>query len=170
MNLQYIYCNNQVSLMGSESHQNALEYFVNEIKDNETIMIIDHDLFLIGDLHESYYIDYDIVYLNQPRGNIVYPWPGLIIFNKVKNKSQISFKSGKIENEYCDTGGSMYYYIRDNNLNVKNISNLKYINTDNLLMETFEDIFVHLISGSDWNKDYDLQGKLDFIKDKLIYD
>jgi hypothetical protein len=38
---------------------------------------------------------------------------------------------------------------------------------DELLMSTMDYLFIHLISGSDWNKGYDLQGKLNLIKDKL---
>ena len=68
----------------------------------------------MNDLYENYYKDFDMVILPQPRGHIEYPWPGLIIFNKIKKKDQISFSSGLFEGESCDTGGEMYYYIKNN--------------------------------------------------------
>jgi hypothetical protein len=60
----------------------------------------------------------------------------------------------------------MHYYIRNNNLKIKEIAE-RHMYQDELLMSTMDYLFIHLISGSDWNKDYDLQGKLNLIKDKL---
>ena len=129
-------------------------------------MIVDHDLFVMNEVDESYYNKHDMVILPQLRGNIEYPWPGLIIFNNIKRKCEISFDSATIENESCDTGGKMYYYIKDNNLNIKKV-NESYFDDGSMLMSNLDNIFIHLISGSGWNSAYDLENKLIFLKEKI---
>jgi hypothetical protein len=166
LGIRTIECNNNIIGMSSTSHQNSFKYIINDINDGDVIMIVDHDLFIFNNLNEDYYKDYDMTILPQTKGVIEYPWPGLIIFNKVKNKSQISFESGSIENEPCDTGGRMYYYIKENNLNIKRV-NESYFDVDRMLMSNLDNTFIHLISGSGWNSNYDLEGKLTLLKEKL---
>lgn len=166
LNLKYIDCNNSISGMSSISHQNSFNYLLNDVKEGDTIMIIDHDLFLYNYLTVNYYNEYDMVILPQVRGNITYPWPGMIIFNNIKNKSQISFTSGMIEEEPCDTGANLYYYIKNNNLKIKNV-NESYFNNGEFLSSNLDDIFIHLISGSNWNTNYNLQEKINFLLKKI---
>ncbi len=165
LNLSYIDCGNQILSNDSISHQNALSKLVDIINDGDTFMMIDHDVFLISDMVEDFYNGYDMVFLNQTRGNINYPSTVLIIFNKIKNKSQISFSSGNINGDQCDTGGCLYHYIKDNDPKIRHISE-DHIENGPMLMSILENTFVHLISGSDWNKQYDLNGKIDYIKEK----
>jgi len=163
LSLQYIDCNNNLYSNDSISHQNALSKIKDIVSDGETFMIIDHDVFIISNLFESYFDKHDMVYLNQTRGTVNYPSTVLIIFNKIKNKSQISFISETIDGHKCDTGGGMYHYIKDNNVCIKYM-NEGYIESGPMLMSILDNIFIHLISGSDWNKDYNLNGKIEYIK------
>jgi hypothetical protein len=166
LGLRTINCNNIVSDMSSISHQNSFKYIIDDIEDGDNVMIVDHDLFVMNELNENYYKYFDMVILPQLRGNVEYPWPGMIIFNNIKKKNEISFESGLVENEYCDTGGKIYYYIKNNNLSVKKI-NESYFDTDSMLMSNLDDIFIHLISGSGWNSTYDLESKLILLKEKI---
>lgn len=166
LNLSYIDCNNQILSNDSISHQNALSKLVDVVNDGDTFMVIDHDVFLISDMLEEFYNEYDMTFLNQTRGNTNYPSTVLIIFNKIKNKSQISFSSGNINGDQCDTGGGMYHYIKNNNPKIRYISE-NHIENGPMLMSILENTFVHLISGSDWNKEYNLNGKINYIKEKF---
>lgn len=165
LGLRTINCNNNISGMSSVSHQNSFKYIIDDVEDGDDVMIVDHDLFVMNEVDESYYNKHDMVIVPQLRGNIEYPWPGLIIFNKIKRKYEISFESGLVENEPCDTGGKMYYYIKNNNFNIKKIK-CTYdvtVNGGNEL-DSHDDIFIHLISGSGWNSNYDLESKLVSLK------
>jgi hypothetical protein len=166
LGLRTINCNNNISGMSSVSHQNSFKYIIDDVQDGDNVMIVDHDLFVMNEVDESYYNKHDMVILPQLRGNIEYPWPGLIIFNNIKRKCEISFDSVTIENESCDTGGKMYYYIKDNNLNIKKV-NESYFDDGSMLMSNLDNIFIHLISGSGWNSAYDLENKLIFLKEKI---
>lgn len=166
LGLKYIDCQNKIGGMSSISHQNSFRYLLEDVNEGDTMMIIDHDVFLFDYLEAEYYSDYDLVMLPQIRGSITYPWPGMIIFNKVKNKNQISFDSGLFEGEYCDTGGKLYYYIQNNNLKVKSVNEI-YFNDGELLSSNLDNIFIHLVSGSDWNKNYNLQEKINFLLKKI---
>lgn len=169
LGIKYYDCDNTSISVGSSSHQHALRYLLNIISDGDSIMIIDHDIFPIDYIDEKYYENCDIVCLNHIKGHVIYPWPGLIILNNIKNKSQMSFDPGNIDGFNCDTGGSMHYYIKNNNLKIKEVAE-RHMYQNELLMSSMDNLFIHLISGSDWNKDYDLQGKLNLIKEKLNYD
>lgn len=161
LGLRTINCNNNIIGMSSLSHQNSFKYILNDINEGDLVMIVDHDLFLMNELKDSYFNEYDMVILPQIR-SVEYPWPGLIIFNKIFNKEQMSFDSGFINNEYCDTGANMYLYIKNNNPNIKRIKE-SYFDTGKMLMANLDDIFIHLISGSGWNTNYDLENKLRFL-------
>jgi hypothetical protein len=177
LNLRRIFCNNNDLYMGSLSHLNSFKYLLDDIIDGDLVMIMDHDVFINDHLSEDYYKDFDIVYLPQfsnstpgvkyTTGSIEYPWPGLVILNGVKNKNQMSFTPGIWNNEQCDTGGGMFKYILDNNLDIKHISEI-YIHNNDILMSSLDGIFIHLISGSGWNSNYDLDKKLDIIKNNLL--
>ncbi len=166
LNIGYVDCCNTITSMDSLSHQNALRKFVSIINDGDTVMLIDHDLFFTGVFDERYYDGYDMAYINQTRGVVNYPSTTIVIFNNIRNKNDISFNSGKILDENCDTGGFMYYYITNNNLKIRNIGE-SYLQDGKLLIANLDDTFVHLISGSDWNGNYDLVGKLNYIKEKF---
>ena len=81
LGLRTINCNNNILGMSSISHQNSFKYIIDDIEDGDDVMIVDHDLFVMNEVDESYYNKHDMVILPQLRGNIEYPWPGLIIFN-----------------------------------------------------------------------------------------
>lgn len=166
LNIGYVDCSNSIVSMDSLSHQNALRKFVSIINEGDTVMLIDHDLFFTGDFDERYYDGYDMAYINQTRGVVNYPSTTIVIFNNIRNKNDISFNSGQILGENCDTGGFMYHYITNNNLIIRNMHE-SYLQDGKLLIANIDDKFVHLISGSDWNGNYDLIGKLNYIKEKF---
>lgn len=153
----------------SVSHNNAFKYILNDMNNGEVVMILDHDIFLINTLDIEYFDKYDLVMLPQKRGNVEYPWPGMIIFNKVRNKDQISFDPGVIENEMCDTGGNMYYYIRNNNLNIRR-ANENHIGDKGNVMSNIDDLFIHVISGSGWNPDHNLDWKINHLRENILKD
>lgn len=170
LHISYYDCQNDNITKDSISHQNALYHFVRLIDINETNMLLDHDIFLIDEINEDYYNNYEMVFLPQYRKNhhreIIYPWPGLIIFNKIKTKNLMYIESGFIEGIPCDTGGSLYYYILDNKPKIKYIIE-SYLDEGELLMANLDNKFIHLISGSGWNEAYNLEGKMKFLRSKI---
>ena len=144
LGLGYIDCNNNIRHMSSESHQNSFKYILDDVSEGDVFMVIDHDVFLIGDLTEDYYADHDMVFLEQRRGNVSYPWPGMIIFNGLTEKDRVSFASDVVEGESCDTGGSMHEYIKSR---TQRHVREEYINQGDLLSSILDGIFLHLISG-----------------------
>ncbi len=163
LQIKYIDCFNKVKTKDSKSHQNGLCKVI-EISDiGDSFMVLDHDVFFMGNLNIDYYDGSDIVSVNQTRGHIDYPWPGIIIFSKLKTKNLFSFTSGMIDGVPCDTGGSLYYYIKYNNLRYKHIGT-SYLGEGSAMMATHDGIFLHLISGSDWNSQYDLSSKINMME------
>lgn len=158
LGFEYLDCMNKVVSMDSRSHQNALVSFVKVATVGEVTMLLDHDVFLCGTLDEDY-LTADVSYVPQARGDVVYPWPGLMIFNPLRTKSGMDFSSGVINGQACDSGGMMHGYIADHTMTRREIST-EYIGSGEQLMAMHDGIFLHLISGSDWNKDYDLGAKL----------
>ena len=163
LGLRCIDCKNSDINMSSISHQNSFKFILEDFNNGESIMILDHDVFLYNEITDDYYKNYEIVMLAQPKGNVIYPWPGLLIFNNIKNKEQLSFDSGLVEGQHCDTGGHLYYYILNNKPKCKFI-NEKYFDTDKMLMSNLDDKFIHLISGSGWNPNFDLEKKIEYLQ------
>jgi hypothetical protein len=149
---------NNIKSLGSDSHNMGLQHFVNLINNDDEVLLIDHDIFLIDNLRIEEYRNYDICYLEQERENIKYPWPGLIYFNNIKNKNNINLSPCIVNGVRLDTGGSMYNYIKD--MNVLHFNYSWITGVDMVLHNEF----LHLISGSDWNKGYKLNEKLEYIK------
>lgn len=156
---------NSVSGNPSVSHSQSFQYIMKDLSDGEVAMILDHDIFLFNNLETSYFEGYDIVMLSQTRGHIEYPWPGCLIFNKIKRKESISITPVTIEGNPCDTGGSMHYYLKENNLNIKRIKET-YFDFNQFRCANLDDIFLHMMAGSGWNNAGYLDEKLNFIMDK----
>ena len=75
---------------------------------------------------------YDIAALPQPRQHINYLWPNLLFMNidSLPNKSDMNFMCGYIDGIYVDTGGYLYYWMKNNNdLKVKEIRNFHIIHS-----------------------------------------
>jgi hypothetical protein len=170
LNLQHIHTKNHKNKNhdNSHSHAYALNFLISDvIKDDDTIMILDHDIFLIKDLDEDYYKNYDMVYTIQNRAHVEYPWAGFYIINKVKNKADMSFNLCVIDDHLLDTGGSMHYYLKKNKLNNKIVKELFFNDQTPLRYSIIDDKFVHIISGSNWNINYNLNKKFKIIKEKF---
>jgi hypothetical protein len=153
-------CNNTNAVMSSNSHQNALRVFAEQAQVGEVSMLVDHDVFMVGDLTQEY-LSGELMYVPQSRGDVDYPWPGLVIFNPLVSRSGLDFSSGVINGHACDTGGMMHHYIKGKK--TKEIGT-EYVNEGSRLMAVHDGIFLHLISGSGWNGQYDLIYKLDTIR------
>lgn len=166
LDIRCINCDNNIIGKDSKSHQNGLRKITEIIDEDDVFMIMDHDVFLINEIYESYYNNYDFLYMPQISGHIEYPAAVLIVFNKVIDKKLISFELGEIEGQICDTGGYMYYYMKNNNLKKKVISE-RHIFDGDMLMAILDYSFLHLISGSDWNSNYNLIKKLEYLKEVL---
>jgi hypothetical protein len=79
------------------------------------VMIIDSDMFLVGDLNVSEYMkDCDIAGHAQSRGPVTYLWNGIVFFNMntLPSKRELSFNCGRVEGQPCDVGGYTYYYFQ----------------------------------------------------------
>lgn len=167
LEIKCIICDNQIEKMSSNSHQNSFKYIISDIKDDESFLIVDHDLFLISDLNIKYFDNCDLLYLPQTRNDIEYPWPGLIYFRNLNDKDSISFNSGIINGNPCDTGGELYYYIQNSkNINIKKIKE-EYVYIDTDKVSILDSIFLHLIGGSGWNKEINLEKKIKYLKDSI---
>jgi hypothetical protein len=96
---------------------NVVQYSLDTIGFNHDgfVMIIDSDMFLVGDLNVSEYMkDCDISGHAQSRGFVNYLWNGIVFFNMntLPSKREISFNCGRVEGQSCDAGGYTYYYFQ----------------------------------------------------------
>ncbi len=166
LGIRYIYCHNKIPTAESISHQNSFKYILNDIQEGNDVMILDHDIFLINDLKSEYFSDYEMTFHNQTRGHVSYPWPGLMIFNNIRHINDISFYSGVFEGCACDTGGEMYKYINKHKPTIKYIGKTDELTDTSQTIQIYDNIFIHLVSGSNWNHDYNLKDKIEYIKNK----
>jgi hypothetical protein len=82
---------------------------------NDLVMIIDSDMFLVGDLNVSEYMkDCEIAGHAQSRSFITYLWNGIVFFNMntLPAKRELSFNCGDVAGQPCDVGGHTYYYFQ----------------------------------------------------------
>jgi hypothetical protein len=158
----------------SHAHSSVLQWaFHKYIKHqtNSLSVILDCDIFMIKDFSVNDYMNgYDVAGAIQKR-HITYLFPGLMFFNlkTLPNKDDIDFWCGDIEGARADTGGKLYYWIKDNpNLKIRYMTtngliclknnNLQFI-PKNLIQEYDEDYqfgviektFLHYRKGSNWN-------------------
>jgi hypothetical protein len=100
-------------------HSNALNWaFHNFIKiDANTIaMVMDHDIFVINEFSVNNYVkDYDVMALPNHSGNLIFPQPIIMLFNidSLPNKDDINFAGGQVEGIHTDTGGHLWYWLKD---------------------------------------------------------
>ncbi len=82
---------------------------------NGLVMLIDSDMFLVGDLNVTEYMnDCDISGHAQSRGFVTYLWNGIVFFNMntLPSKNKLSFNCGNVAGQPCDVGGHTYYYLK----------------------------------------------------------
>jgi hypothetical protein len=161
--LRTIKCMNNIKQIGSTSHQNSFKYIIDDLDEIENFLIVDHDVFLIEEIYINYFTNYDMVFLAQTRNEIEYPWPGLIYFSNSIDKSEISFTSGVINGNACDTGAGLYHYISKNkDFKIKKISE-RHIRLENNIVSKLDDKFIHLIGGSGWNPNINIEEKVNYL-------
>lgn len=88
---------------------------------DDLVLILDHDMFLIGELDIlDFFGKNDIAGRHQNRGTVEYVWPGLIMFkyNSIKH-IDFNFYPGSYFGEILDTGGGTCYLLKNNKIKYK---------------------------------------------------
>lgn len=103
----------------SVRHCSIIKYSLEKIgfNTNDIIAFIDSDLFLIREFNIRECMEnIDLAGLECHRGHITYLWPGLIFLDMrtMPNKNTIAFECAIIDGICTDSGGSTYYYIKNN--------------------------------------------------------
>ena len=124
---------------------NAVQYSLDILgfEHNGNVMIIDSDMFLIKKFSIFDFLkDYDFAGVPQVRGIRNYVWNGLLFFNMktIPNKFDMNFNCGIVEDQCTDTGGYMYYYLKNNPLIRIRYFSASYLNDFN--QEYFESSLV----------------------------
>lgn len=139
-------------------HTPALNSIKNIVTDDELVVILDFDVFMIDDFSFKHYIsDYDIsgIYMQRDNFNQEYICPFVVIVNG--NYSQLDF--GGFNG--CDVGGNTQYYIK--NKKVKWMTHTSYLNHENdykcfnidydpkYAVQLIESSFIHYFRGTNWD-------------------
>jgi hypothetical protein len=155
----------------SQYHADSLSWvYHNMINDEDTVIFLDHDMFLIDDFDLIDYLrEYDISGCLQSRGNVEYTWPGLLIFrySSIKN-IEFDFNPKFVEGHSLDSGGGTYKILRDKNIkflpmkleypdSYKNIDLLDPNNNNGFGFELFIDgKFLHFRNACSWHKNMEV--------------
>lgn len=162
--------NNQI---GSHSTDRVIQWtYDNYIKtecSDDLVLFLDSDLFLIDEFDPYKFVDNSIIAaLLQNRGHVYYIWNGIMFFNMKKILAltgDLNFNLGIIEGQSCDSGGNTYHFLKENNIEVKDVQQIyngfcRGYELEN--METFiEGKFLHFRGGTLWD------GKVDVYERKL---
>jgi len=138
---------------------------------NDIVLFLDSDMFLLEKFNiVDYMKDKTLLGCYQRRGHVEYLWNGILIFNMPKVlslKGNLDFSAGIIDGEFCDVGGGTYYFLKENNISIADIS---IDQTYNGYYKTFEvenmeglmeEKFLHFRGGALWD------GKVDVYERKL---
>lgn len=149
------------------SHEVGINCFLDRIKNfhdkNDTVVLLDHDLFLISSLDKltDSHTDVSIFTVKQERKHVYYLWPGLIILrlDKCPNIHELSLNGSQlIKNRwvpidgdvFTDVGGHSYHYLKKyDEIKIFDVFN---IFTQDLDQITQDHIFYHFHDGSQWSK------------------
>jgi hypothetical protein len=149
------------------SHEIGIKCFLNNLinlhNENDIVMLLDHDIFLISNIENIYdkILNSSILTIKQEREHIYYIWPGLAIFNLEKciNIRELSLDGSKLVNNvwipidngvFTDVGGHSYHYLKkySNNIIFTDITENMIQNNNNL---NEKHIFYHFHDGSQWS-------------------
>lgn len=159
----------------SVSHGMLLQWTFDHIAIHDKNCIscfMDADMFFINKpnfIKDMY--KYDVAGVPFSNQHINYLWPNLLFMNidRLPNKSDMNFMCGYIDGLYVDTGGFLYYWMKNNNnLKVKDISNFHVIEStrnnlhrlpadirknylDEFEFHIIENMILHYSHGSNWN-------------------
>jgi hypothetical protein len=149
------------------SHEIGVNTFLNELKNNhnnDIVILLDHDVFLISDLSKilDKIIESSILTIKQTREHIYYIWPGLVIFNLKNciNINEISLNGAQLINGvwepidngiFTDVGGHSFHYLKkyEKEINFSDISEICAQSFDEI---SDKHIFYHFHDGSQWSK------------------
>lgn len=125
LNLPFYHHNSVVGKTPSQYHSESIQWsYENLIKpkfQEDVIMLLDHDMFLIKEVDIVEYLgEYDIAGCEQSRGNIKYIWPGLCLF-KAKSILPINFNFHPCNffGQDLDTGGGTFQILRTEEIKFK---------------------------------------------------
>jgi len=166
LNIRYIKTKS-ASAYDSTSHAFACNTSFLLIKDDyDLLFYLDHDNFPIRDFSVANMLkDRIMAGLGQGKQKS-YFWPGCVMWNNsIIDKSLIDFS---VNREFgLDTGGNLYKVIEQYGKDICIFFNEKYYEND-LFPTTFynfyatinDDMFMHFINSSNWNKTIDNKGRI----------
>lgn len=159
LGVNHIRCDNYTISGTAWDHAPALNSIKKFASDDEVVIILDFDIFMIDKFSFIDYIsDYDIsgIYMQRDNFEKEYIAPFVVIVNK--NISQIDFDGG----EGCDVGGNTRFYLK--NKNVKWLKHTSYLNRPgdinvfnfdydpSYMVQMIESSFIHYFRGSNWDQ------------------
>jgi hypothetical protein len=136
--------------------------------EDDIVLFLDSDMFLLEKFDIIKYMqDKTILGSYQKRGHVEYLWNGILLFNMPKIlslKENLNFSCGMIDGEFCDVGGGTYYFLKENNIRISDISlqynyygNDYYRGCEVENMESFIDgKFLHFRGGTLWDGNADV--------------
>lgn len=138
---------------------------------DDIVLFLDSDMFLLEKFNIVEYMqDKTILGCYQKRGHVEYLWNGILFFNMPKILSltgELNFSCGMIDGELCDVGGGTYYFLKQNNISINDITvqqtydgyyrGYEVENMESLMDEKF----LHFRGGTLWD------GKVDVYERKL---
>jgi hypothetical protein len=152
-------------------HGDTLDWvYDNLLEDGDYVMFLDHDIFLIDNFDLKQRLDqFDVSGHKQTRGDVVYFWPGLFMFNYSSIKDiSINFQPCQVDGEMLDSGGGTYQISRNSNIKINFVDqvypdyykdlNLKDPNvTNGYGFEIFDDNkFLHTKNACHWHNNYEV--------------
>ncbi len=152
------------------SHQTALNFaWRGLMKHDDTIIIVDHDMFPIREF--KLFPEYDVISVMQGRGeHIKYFHPGIMIIHPaLVDRDMVDFIGEKIDGIDCDSGGNWHHYLTTHpDLKIKGLSMVNICNEHENMevlppearegyyegdcMQICEDFLLHGRGGSNWQQ------------------
>ena len=147
--------------------------YSNLIEDDDYVIFLDHDMFLIDNFDLTDRLSrYDVLGHKQDRGNFVYFWPGLFMFNYSKIKHiALDFSPCIVNSESLDSGGGTFKIFEDGDIKVNFFDqeypdyyqglNLKDPDVNSgFVFELFDNgTFLHTHNASHWHNGYQVNDK-----------
>lgn len=162
-------------------HGDSIDWVYNNfLEDGDYVMFLDHDMFIINHFDlKTRLSEYDIIGHKQSRGDFVYFWPGLLMFNYSKIKHiPITFVPCVVGTEILDSGGGTYPLYKDKNIKInffdqeypdlyKNLNLKEYAVNSGFVFELFDNsTFLHSHNASHWHNNYNVN---DENKTKILF-
>lgn len=171
--VKYISYPHRNPTVGSPSTDSVIQWawdtIITEDCKDDLVLFCDSDLFLMENFDPYEYMgDHAISASLSERGHVKYMWNGIMFFDMkqvLQMNGNLNFNLGNIEGQMCDSGGHTYYFLKENNVDVKEIAPTfggMYRGHELNNMEHFIDgKFLHFRGGSLWD------GKLDLYNQKM---